>query len=102
MLWERIRGLHWTQSRFQKGETHSASCGMCWKEWGWLSQRGVVPRDARGEEGLGKHSRCSGNQKGGGELKEEVEEEVMGLAGCWVLGWQREVLVHRESWFLGG
>lgn len=51
---------------------------------------------------MGKHSRCSGNQKGGGELKEEVEEKVMGLAGCWVLGWQREVLVHRESWFLGG
>lgn len=77
--------------------------GFLWDwEWGWLSQRGVVPRDARGEEGLGKHSRCSGNQKGGGELKEEVEEEVMGLAGCWVLGWQREVLVHRESWFLGG
>lgn len=77
--------------------------GFLWDwEWGWLSQRGVVPRDACGEEGLGKHSRCSGNQKGGGELKEEVEEEVMGLAGCWVLGWQREVLVHRESWFLGG
>lgn len=41
-------------------------------------------------------------RKGCGELKEEVEEKVMGLAGCWVLGWQREVLVHRESWFLGG
>lgn len=31
-----------------------------------------------------------------------MKEEVMGLAGCWVLGWQHEVFVHRESWFLGG
>lgn len=103
VLWEWTRGLRRTQSRLQRGKPavlpvgragRSGAGGGASTEWclGMLVGTKVWGSTAGARE----------PRKGCGGLKEEVKEEVMGLAGRWVLGWQREVFVHRERLVLRG